>query len=245
MNRFALSLGLTTCLAASLFGQMGGMTMGPTFTKDVAPILQNNCQSCHRPGEAGPFSMLTYEDVRPWAGAIKLAVSQKIMPPWYADPQVGHFSNARMLSADEIKTIVAWATAGAPKGDMKDMPAPVNFTEGWGIPKPDVILQLPKEFPVPESGMVEYQYAIVPTGFTKDTWVQAAEVRPTERAVVRTTSLRMYANRGRIISRTRSREFSSKPRRKRTWIRARCPAIFSSAMHPDSRRRFCSRARAS
>ena len=182
MNRIALSLALTTCFTPTMFGQMGGM--GPTFTKDVAPILQKNCQTCHRPGEAGPFSMLTYEDVRPWAGAMKLAVQQKLMPPWYADPQYGHFSNARALSSDDIKTIVAWATAGAPKGDPKDMPPPVKFTEGWGIPKPDVVLQLPKEFPVPESGMVEYQYSIVPTGFTKDTWVQAAEVRPTERAVV-------------------------------------------------------------
>ncbi len=75
-------------------------------------------------------------------------------------------------------------TAGAPKGDPKDMPTPVNFVEGWGIPKPDVIFQLPKEFPVPESGMVEYQYVIVPTGFTEDKWVQAVEVRPTERSVV-------------------------------------------------------------
>jgi hypothetical protein len=155
-----------------------------TYTKDVAPILQKHCQSCHRPGEAGPFSMLSYEDLRPWTGAIRLAVQHKIMPPWYADPQFGHFSNNRALSDQEIKTIVSWVIAGSPKGDLKDMPPPVQFTEGWGIPQPDVVLQLPKPFPVPESGMVEYQYVIVPTGFTKDTWVQAAEVRPTERAVV-------------------------------------------------------------
>ena len=115
---------------------------------------------------------------------MKLDVKQKRMPPWFADPQVGHFANDRSLSQKEIDTIVAWVTAGAPKGDPKDMPAPANFVEGWGIPKPDVILQLPKEFPVPESGMVEYQYVIVPTGFTEDKWVQAAEVRPTERSVV-------------------------------------------------------------
>jgi hypothetical protein len=106
------------------------------------------------------------------------------MPPWYADPHIGHFANDRSLSQKEIDTIMAWAINGAPKGDPKDMPAPVNFVEGWGIPKPDMVLQLPKEFPVPESGMVEYQYAIVPTGFTEDKWVQAAEVRPTERSVV-------------------------------------------------------------
>jgi hypothetical protein len=106
------------------------------------------------------------------------------MPPWYADPQIGQFSNDRSLSQKDVDTIVAWATAGAPKGDPKDMPAPVSFEEGWDIPKPDVIFQLPKEFAVPESGMVEYQYAVVPTGFTEDKWVQAVEVRPTERSVV-------------------------------------------------------------
>src|SRR5438445_770592 len=108
-----------------------------TFSKDIAPILQKNCQSCHRPGEAAPFSMLTYEETRPWTGAMKLDVKQKRMPPWFADPQVGHFSNDRSLSQKEIDTIVAWMTAGAPKGDPKDMPAPVNFVAGWGIPKPD------------------------------------------------------------------------------------------------------------
>ena len=89
MNRIALSLSLTIFLTASLFGQMGAM--GVTFTKDVAPILQNKCQSCHRPGEAGPFPMMTYEDIRPWTGAIKLAVQHKVMPPWYADPAVRTF----------------------------------------------------------------------------------------------------------------------------------------------------------
>jgi len=182
MNRILSALALTPCLAMSSFGQMNAM--GVTFTKDVAPILQTHCQGCHRPGEAAPFSMLTYEDVRPWVGAMKLAVQQKIMPPWFADPQYGHFANDRSLSQQDIKTIVSWVTAGAPEGDPKDMPPAVKFTQGWGIPQPDVVFQLPQPFPVPASGMVEYQYVIVPTGFTKDTWVQAAEVRPTERAVV-------------------------------------------------------------
>src|SRR5215469_2933532 len=119
----------------SLSAQMGNMN-APTFTKDVAPILQKRCQSCHRPGEAAPFSMLTYEETRPWAGAMKLAVRQKTMPPWYADPHVGHFSNDRSLTEEEVNTIVAWATGGAPRGDARDMPTPANFVEGWGIPRP-------------------------------------------------------------------------------------------------------------
>src|SRR3981081_3045380 len=154
MGRTLSILLIALCLGTSSFCQNpdGGSV---TFTKDVAPILQKNCQSCHRPGEAAPFSMLTYEETRPWTGAMKLAVKQKLMPPWFADPQVGHFANDRSLSQKEIDTIVAWVTAGAPKGDPKDMPAPVNFVEGWGIPKPDVIFQLPKEFSVPESGLGE------------------------------------------------------------------------------------------
>jgi hypothetical protein len=183
MIRTLLASCLAWCSTAAVYAQMGNMN-APTYTKDVTPILQKHCQSCHRPGEAAPFSMLTYETTRPWAGAMKLAVRQKVMPPWYADPQVGHFSNDRSLSQDEIDTIVAWATAGAPEGEAADQPRPPDFVEGWGIPKPDLILQLPKEFAVPKSGMVEYQYAIVPTGFTEDKWVQAAEVRPTERSVV-------------------------------------------------------------
>lgn len=90
---------------------MAGMP-SVTFTKDVAPILQRHCQSCHRPGEAGPFSMLTYEDVRPWTGAIKLAVQQRIMPPWFADPKVGHFSNERSLTESEIHTLLSWVSEG-------------------------------------------------------------------------------------------------------------------------------------
>ncbi|MGB8654239.1 MAG: cytochrome c [Candidatus Acidiferrales bacterium] len=156
----------------------------PTFTKDVAPILQKHCQTCHRPGENGPFSMLTYESTRPMASSIKRVVQQKIMPPWYASSKYGHFSNDRSLTPQEINTIVAWVNAGAPQGDPADMPAAVKWVEGWTIPQPDVVFQLPHEFSIPASGMLEYQYAIEPTGFTEDKWVQMAEVRPTDRSVV-------------------------------------------------------------
>src|ERR1700737_4590306 len=110
-----------------------------TFTKDGAPSLQKHCQACHRPGEAAPFSLLTYEQARPWAKAIKSAVLQKKMPPWFADPKFGKFSNEASLSQHEIDTVVAWVDAGAPLGDPKDMPAPKQFVEGWKIPKPDII----------------------------------------------------------------------------------------------------------
>jgi hypothetical protein len=156
----------------------------PTFTKDVAPILQKSCQSCHRPGQAAPFSLLTYEQARPWAKAMKAAVLQKKMPPWYADPHYGKFANDASLKSAEIETLVAWADAGAPKGDEKDMPPPRQFTEGWTIPKPDVVFQLPKPFAVPATGVMEYQYVIIPTGFTEDTWVEQVQAAPTDFSVV-------------------------------------------------------------
>jgi hypothetical protein len=118
------------------------------------------------------------------ATSLKRVAQQKIMPPWFADPQYGHFANERSLSAKEISTLVAWVNAGSPEGDPKDMPAPVEFLEGWGIPKPDVIFQLPRPFQIPASGVVEYQYVIIPTGFTEDKWVQMAEARPTNRPMV-------------------------------------------------------------
>jgi hypothetical protein len=155
-----------------------------TFTHDVAPILQKHCQTCHRPGEAAPFPLMTYDQARPWAATMKLAVKQKRMPPWYADPAIGHFSNDRSLTEKEISTILSWANSGTPEGDPADLPAPATFVEGWGIPKPDKIFELPHAFSVPASGMVEYQYVIIPTGFTEDKWVQAAEARPTDRSVV-------------------------------------------------------------
>jgi hypothetical protein len=180
MGRTFVILIAILCLDAASLCQ----NSAPTFSKDVAPILQKHCQTCHRPGEAAPFPLLTYDQARPWANSMKRVVKQKIMPPWFADPAFGHFSNDRSLTEKEISTIVAWANAGAPQGDPADMPSPQNFVEGWGIPKPDVVFELPQAFSVPASGMVEYQYVIVPTGFTKDTWIQAAEARPTDRSVV-------------------------------------------------------------
>jgi len=156
----------------------------PTYSKDVAPIIQKNCQVCHRPGEAGPFPMLNYRQVRPWAQAMKVAVQSGKMPPWFADPRYGHFSNAMSLTPAEKETLAKWADAGAPEGDPKDLPPPVDWVAGWQIGKPDKVYELPVPYDVPASGVIDYQHVIVPTGFTQDLWVQAAEVRPTDRMVV-------------------------------------------------------------
>src|SRR5215471_4450937 len=104
-----------------------------TFNKDVLPILQNNCQGCHRPGEVAPMSFLTYESTRPWAKAIEEVVLTKKMPPWFADPHVGKFANDRSLRKADIETLVRWAESGAQAGDPEDALPPVEFTEGWQI----------------------------------------------------------------------------------------------------------------
>jgi hypothetical protein len=156
----------------------------PTFSKEIAPILQQNCQGCHRPGEAAPMSLLTYQQARPWAKAMKEAVLLKKMPPWPADPQVGHFSNDRSLPAKDRDTLIAWVDGGAPEGNPKDLPKSAAFVEGWNIGKPDRVIEMPKPFDVPASGTIDYQYVILPLNLTQDTWVQSAEARPGNRAVV-------------------------------------------------------------
>ncbi len=152
----------------------------PTFYKDVVPILQDHCQSCHRPGEVAPMSLVTYEQTRPWAPSIAKAVQNKMMPPWFADPQFGHFSNDPSLTEQQIATLLAWVKAGVPAGDPHDAPLPPHWSEGWNIAKPDVVLQMPKPVTLPPEGDVEYTYEIVPTHFIEDTWVQMAEVHPSE-----------------------------------------------------------------
>jgi mono/diheme cytochrome c family protein len=155
-----------------------------TFNKDVLPILQKNCQTCHRPGEVAPMPLLTYQDARPYARSIKTKVLSRKMPPWFADPKYGHFSNEHTLTTQEINALVAWVDSGAPEGDAKDKPAPLQFVEGWNIGLPDRVVEMPVAFEVPAQGTIDYQYVVIPLGLTQDTWVQAAEIRPGNRAVV-------------------------------------------------------------
>jgi hypothetical protein len=130
------------------------------------------------------MSFLTYKETRPWAKAMKEAVRLRKMPPWFADPHVGKFANDRSLPASEIETLTKWADAGAPEGDRGKAFPPVSFLEGWNIGKPDMVVEMPREFEVPASGTIEYTYFVVPTGFTEDRWVRQAEIRPGNRRVV-------------------------------------------------------------
>src|SRR5690242_11723192 len=155
-----------------------------SFHKSVVPILQNRCQECHRAGEIGPMPLLTYQQTRPWAKSIKTAVLTRKMPPWFADPAFGHFWNDRSLAQSEIDTLVAWVDGGAIEGDPKDAPAPRQFVDGWNIPKPDTVLQMPHPMELPAKDELPYQYVVLPTGFSDDKWIQAVEIRPGNHAVV-------------------------------------------------------------
>ena len=179
--RMVFALG-TLMLAGVLLGRPASGEI--TFERDVQPVLQKHCQHCHRPGEIGPMSLVNYEQVRPWAKAIRESVLLKKMPPWFADPNHGKFSNDRSLTQAEIDTLVGWADTGARQGDPTTASAPTQFVAGWQIGKPDVIFELAKEFPVPASGVVPYKWMTVPTGFTEDKWIQAVEVRPGNPAVL-------------------------------------------------------------
>ena len=150
-----------------------------TFQKDVLPILQKNCQTCHRPGQAAPMSFLTYQSVRPWAKAMKAAVVSRVMPPWFADSQYGPYLNDRSLKQADIDTIAKWADAGAPEGNTKDAPPAIQWPDGWAI-KPDMIVEGPTtEVPAtPKNNVVEWISAYMPTSFTKDMWVTSVEIKP-------------------------------------------------------------------
>jgi hypothetical protein len=155
-----------------------------SFYKDVLPVLQGRCQECHRDGEIGPMAFTTYKQVRPWAKAIREVVRSRKMPPWFADPAYGHFSNDRSMSQTEMDTLSAWVDAGAPEGDPKDAPIPRQWPTGWAIPKPDAVFTMPAAFEVPAKATIDYQYVVIPTGLTEDKWVQVVEARPSARSVV-------------------------------------------------------------
>ncbi|MEO8026848.1 MAG: cytochrome c [Bryobacteraceae bacterium] len=165
---------------------VSALTAAPsvTFHKDVEPLLQKHCQTCHHPGDIGPMSLMSYREARPWAKAIRSAILQKKMPPWFADPQIGHFANDRALPQSDIDVINAWVESGTREGDPKDAPKALDFTDGWHIGKPDAIVTVPKPFQVPATGTIPYQYLRIPTGFTEDKWVTGIEVRPSNRTVV-------------------------------------------------------------
>jgi hypothetical protein len=159
-----------------------------TFTKDVAPILQQSCQACHRPGSIAPMSLLTYEDARPWARAIRTQVTRRAMPPWFVDKNVGiqHFKDDRSLSEAEIDTIVKWVDGGAPRGNPADMPPPRTFDDNryeWTLENqlgrpPDLIVPIPQPFVVKAGNANWWIDMVSDMDLKEDRWIKAYETKP-------------------------------------------------------------------
>jgi hypothetical protein len=172
-----------------------------TFNKDVLPVLQKNCQTCHRDGGVAPMSFTSYESTRPWAKAMKAAVLNKKMPPWFADPHVGEFRNAPQLTQAEINTLTAWADGGAIEGNASDKPAPVQWNDGWRI-QPDVVVSMPTPYRIAARGAGEVRQFVIPSPFTQDTWVSAIEIRPGNASVVHHVILQVpeQAANGRLVA---------------------------------------------
>jgi mono/diheme cytochrome c family protein len=155
-----------------------------TFTETIAPIVYDNCVSCHRPGEAAPFSLITYDDVRNRGQLIAAVTERRYMPPWQATHGYGEFEDERRLSDAQIQAIAAWVKSGMPEGDRSKMPAMPKFTAGWRLGTPDLVLEMPKEFEVPASGPDIFRNFVIPSGLLEDKWVRAVEFRPGARTVV-------------------------------------------------------------
>jgi hypothetical protein len=156
----------------------------PTFNRDVAPILWKNCAGCHRPGEIGPFPLLTYRDAAKRASFLAEVAESRRMPPWKPEPNFGSFHDEQRLTDEEIRRIGAWSEAGAPEGDPKDLKPAPNFSEGWQLGTPDLVLKVPEPFSIPASGRDVYRCFVIPIPIDTDKTVAAVEFRPGNRRVV-------------------------------------------------------------
>jgi hypothetical protein len=156
----------------------------PTFNRDIAPILWKNCAGCHRPGEIGPFSLLTYRDAAKRADFLAEITESRRMPPWKPEPGFGSFHDEQRLTDEEIRRIADWAEAGAPEGDAKDLQPAPKFTEGWQLGTPDLVLKMPEPFGVPSAGRDIYRCFVIPIPIDSDWTVAAVEFRPGNRRVV-------------------------------------------------------------
>lgn len=150
----------------------------PTYSADIALILNENCVICHREGEIGPMPLTRYEEVLPFAALIADHTTQRIMPPWGANPDIGEFANDPSLSETEIATIAAWVAGGAPLGNAEEIPPVPEFNADWRMENPDVVLVNPESFTVEPVGRSVYQNAMIDPGFTQDAFITGAEVRP-------------------------------------------------------------------
>ena len=177
---------LSLLLAGAAAFAAADRSEGPvTFSKDVAPILQENCQTCHRPGDIAPMSLLSYQEARPWAKSIRQVASDRTMPPWHADAQAGTFANDSSLSEQEISTLVAWVDQGAPEGNAADLPPAKTFAvNGWKAGTPDLVYWVPETYNLPATVDDEYRCFVMPEKIEQDLWYSGLEVKPGNPAVV-------------------------------------------------------------
>src|SRR5579859_2228760 len=175
-----LAFAFTPCLvsAASVAGRP------VTFSEQIAPIIFNQCAGCHHPGEAAPFSLTSYEDVKKRGTLIAAVTKSRYMPPWHAAPGFGEFLDSRRLSDNQVALIGEWVKEGMPQGDASKTPPLPHFVEGWHLGKPDLVVTMPKGFALPASGPDIYRNFVVPLNLTEDKWVRAIEFHPGTRSVV-------------------------------------------------------------
>jgi peroxiredoxin len=155
-----------------------------TYANQVSRVLQRRCVACHRPGGIGPFSLTSYEEAAAWAETAREVIHEERMPPWHANPKFGEFSNDARMPDEEKNLFYRWIENGVPEGNPAQLPPSPEFVEGWSIPEPDLIVEMPEPFVVPATGTVPYQYIVIDPGVTEDKWVQACEALPGNRAVV-------------------------------------------------------------
>jgi tetratricopeptide (TPR) repeat protein len=160
-----------------------------TFTHDIAPIVYEKCAPCHHPGEAAPFSLLTYADVKKRAALIAAVARRGYMPPWLPEHGYGDFADERRLTADEISTVASWVSAGAPEGPAAELPPAPSFHDDWQLGTPDLVIEAASSFPLPASGPDIYWNCIFTPGLTARRWVRAIEIRPGERRLVHHANL--------------------------------------------------------
>lgn len=156
---------------------------GPTFNKEVVRIFQEHCQSCHHPGDIAPFSLMSYADAKPYAAQIKLMTTTHQMPPWKPVAGCGSFAEARTMRQDEIDTIARWVNNGAPQGNAADLPAPLDFSAGWTLGQPDLVLSYPDTYTPPAEGDI-YRCLPLPTNLTSAQYVSAIDIHPGDRKTV-------------------------------------------------------------
>jgi Flp pilus assembly protein TadD len=159
-------------------------TTPPTWSRQIAPILYNNCTTCHHPGGAGPFSLLTYDDARRWSAQILTVTQSRFMPPWLPEPGYGDFADSRRLSADDLANIKRWVRANMPQGNAVEAPAPPKYTSEWQLGPPDLILTAPESFKVPADGQDLFRNFIYPVSVTRTRYVRAVEILPGNARVV-------------------------------------------------------------